>query len=146
MTWWVAWLCLAIFCIGFETITTELVAVWFAFSALITCIVVAIFPQMEIVWQLLIFIILSVALLLATRPLVKKLLKRKKDQDTNLELVLKHRALVIEDINNDLEQGSIKINGLVWTARSENGNLIAKDALVTVVRIQGNKAIVKEEK
>ena len=96
--------------------------------------------------QLLIFIILSVALLLATRPSVKKLLKRKKDQDTNLELILNHRALVIEDINNDLEQGSIKINGLVWTARSENGNLIAKDALVTVVRIQGNKAIVKEEK
>ena len=143
MMWF--WFALAIVCIVVEIATIELVAIWFGASALIMGIVASIFTELHVVWQIAIFVLLSAALLFATRPLVKRLMTRKKDQETNLELVLNHSAVVIEEIDNLREVGAIKINGIVWTARSENGERIAKDTIVVVREIKGNKAIVKSE-
>ena len=51
-------------------------------------------------------------------------------------------AVVTEAINNELATGAVRINGLIWTARSENGETIEKDSLVIFKKIDGNKAIV----
>ena len=137
------WFALAVVLLIVEMSTTELVAVWFAAAALVLGVVTAIVPSLDIIWQVLIFAVLSAALVVATRPLVKKLMKRGKNRETNLELVLNHKAIVVEAINNDLEKGAVKINGLVWNARSEDGKPIPQDTLVLVKSIQGNKAIVQ---
>ena len=144
MTWF--WLGLAIFFLITELTTAELVAIWFFGSAFILTVVSAIFPQMFIVWQIVIFIVLSAILLIATRPFVKKLTAKNKNQATNLDLIISHKALVTQTIQNDLEEGAVKINGLIWTARSEDGENIEKGSLVTVQSIQGNKLIVKKIK
>ena len=141
------WFGLTVGLLFVEIATTELVAVWCAFAALILGIVAAFVPSLGVVWQVAIFAALSVVLVLATRPLVKKLMKRNKNRETNLDLVLNHTAVVVETICNDMEKGAVKINGLIWNARSENGENIEKDDLVTVKAIRGNKAIVvKNEK
>ncbi|MBO5240860.1 MAG: NfeD family protein [Clostridia bacterium] len=141
------WFGLTVGLLFVEIATTELVAVWFAVAALILGIIAAFVPSLSVVWQVAIFAALSVALVLATRPLVKKLMKRNKNRETNLDLVLNHTAVVVETICNDMEKGAVKINGLIWNARSENGENIEKDDLVTVKAIRGNKAIVvKNEK
>lgn len=147
MDWWVLWLGLAVVLFIVELTTTDLVAVWFALAALALGIVTAIFDKLPVVWQVVIFVALSTLLVILTRRFVRKLLQRRKDQETNLELVVNHTALVVEDIDNDREAGAIKINGLIWSARSADGGKIAKDVLVTVSQIKGNKAIVvkKEE-
>ncbi len=147
MDWWVLWLGLAVVLFIVELTTTDLVAVWFALAALALGIVTAIFDKLPVVWQVVIFVALSTLLVILTRRFVRKLLQRRKDQETNLELVVNHTALVVEDIDNDREVGAIKINGLIWSARSADGGKIAKDVLVTVSQIKGNKAIVvkKEE-
>ena len=148
MTWWVLWLALAVVLFIVEITTTDLVAVWFALAALVLGIVTAIFDKLPVVWQMVIFVALSTVLVILTRRFVKKLTERRKNQETNLELVVNHTALVVEDIDNDREAGAIKINGLIWSARSATGEKIEKEALVTVREIQGNKAIVikNEEK
>ena len=143
MLWMWIWFGIAVALLIVELATTELVAVWFSAAALVLGVIVAIFPTLDIVWQVLIFVVLSAALVAATRPLVKKLMKRGKNRETNLELIVNHKALVVEEINNDMEQGAVKINGLVWNARAENGETIVKDTLVVVKNIQGNKAIVQ---
>ncbi len=140
------WFGLAVGLLVVELTTTELVAVWFAAAALILGIISAFFPSLGVVWQVAIFAGLSVALVFATRPLVKKLMKRTKNRETNLDLVLNHTAVVVEEICNELETGAVKINGLIWNARSENGEKIEKDDLVTVKEIRGNKAIVVKNK
>lgn len=147
MDWWVLWIGLAVVLFIVELTTTDLVAVWFALAALALAIVTAIFDKLPVVWQVVIFVALSTLLVILTRRFVRKLLQRRKDQETNLELVVNHTALVVEDIDNDREAGAIKINGLIWSARSMDGGKIAKDVLVTVSQIKGNKAIVvkKEE-
>ena len=143
---WLIWLGVMLVSLGVEFFTVELIAVWFACSALVMVVITAIFPEMFFVWQFCIFLVLATALLLCTRKLVKKLMARKKDQETNLELIVNHTARVVEDIDNDLEAGAAKINGIIYSARSENGKKIAVGELVTVIQIQGNKLIVSENK
>lgn len=142
MDWWVLWIGLAVVLFIVELTTTDLVAVWFALASLVLAIVTAIFDKLPVVWQVVIFVALSALLVILTRRFVRKLLQRRKDQETNLELVVNHTAMVVEDIDNDREAGAIKINGLIWSARSADGEKIGKEALVTVCEIKGNKAIV----
>ena len=110
---WLVWLGIMLVLLGIEVFTVDLVAVWFACAALLLVIVSAIFPEMLFVWQFFIFLAVSIALVLSTRRFVKKIMKRKKGQETNLELVLNHTGRVIEDIDNDLEEGTVKINGII---------------------------------
>lgn len=139
---WV-WFGLCVALIGVECLTVDLVAVWFAVASLIMGIIVAIFPTLDIWWQILIFLAISSILVVLTRPLVKKFLKRNRAQETNLELIINHVGVVTESINNDLQQGAVKINGLIWSARSSDNGIIAPDTLVIVKEIVGNKLIVE---
>ena len=142
--YWIIWLCFALVLLAIEFITIDLVAVWFALSSLILVLITAIFPNLQLVWQIVIFIALSATLLVSTRKLVKKLMQKRKDSETNLDLILNHKAIVIEEINNDLSLGAVRINGIVWNARSLNENIISDGALVNVVKIDGNKLIVEQ--
>lgn len=138
------WFVVAVAFLFIEMLTTDLVSIWFAVSALVMGIVTAIFEEMHLGWQIGIFAVLSIVLFLATRKYVKKFFKRNKEQETNLELVVGHKAVVTGEIDNLLEQGEIKINGLFWSARSVDGEKIAVGEVVSIEKISGNKALVKK--
>ena len=140
MVW--IWLSAAVALFILEMCTTDLVSIWLSIGALLTTVVVAIFPKIPIPWQILMFIVFSAIMLVLTRRFVKKFLARSKEQATNLELYYDKTALVVEEINNVNATGAVRINGLVWTARSENNEIIEKDAVVLFKKIDGNKAIV----
>lgn len=118
---------------------TALVSVWFAVGALAAMLAV-IFFDISFVWQLGIFVIVSTVVLIITRPLVRKIQGRK--FATNYELDVSKPAVVIEPINNQLGQGRVKLDGVDWSARSENGELIEEGAIVTVKVVDGSKLIV----
>ncbi len=140
MVW--IWLSAAVALFILEMCTTDLVSIWLSIGALLTTVIVAIFPKIPIPWQIFMFIVFSAIMLLLTRKFVKKFLARTKEQATNLELYYDKTAIVVEEINNVNATGAVKINGLVWTARSENNEIIEKDAVVIFKKIDGNKAIV----
>lgn len=142
---WV-WFGLAVVLLIVEIGTIELIAVWFAISALVMGLVVGFAPNLSIIWQIVIFVTLSAILVVLTRRFVRKMMKKRKNQETNLELVLNHTALVVENIDNRMEVGAVKINGLVWSARSMDGLPIEKNSFVTVKEINGNKLIVTKIK
>jgi membrane protein implicated in regulation of membrane protease activity len=140
MVW--IWLSAAVALFILEMCTTDLVSIWLSIGALLTTVIVAIFPKIPIPWQILMFIVFSAIMLVLTRKFVKKFLARTKEQATNLELYYDKTAIVVEEIDNVNATGAVKINGLVWTARSENNEIIEKDAVVIFKKIDGNKAIV----
>ena len=144
MEWMWMWFGVSIVLFIVELCTIDLVSVWFALSALLLGIITAFFPDMYIAWQLAIFVVVSAGLFLATRPLVKRFLKRKKGQETNLELVIGATTRVTERIENDRECGAVKVNGLTWTARSVDDSVIDEDSLVVVKEIKGNKLFVEK--
>lgn len=140
---WIVWLSIMVFLVVVEIFTIDLVSIWCALSALVMTIITAIFPEIAVIWQICIFLALSAILLLSTRKFVKKLMKGKGNKETNLGLIINHTALVVEDIENDLEKGAVKINGIVWSARSLSGQKVNSGELVRVEKINGNKLIVE---
>ena len=93
--------------------------------------------------QIPVFIVVSAAALIITRPLVKKFINRK-IQPTNADMAIGKTAIVTVPVNNEDGTGEVKLNGTVWTARSENGIVIGNGKRVKVLRIEGVKLIVEE--
>ena len=143
--YWSVWIIAAIILLVIEFATVDFVAIWFGISAIVLTVITAIFQDLGFIWQLLIFVALSTVLLVSTRPLVKKFLKRKRSQETNLELIINHTGMVVEPIHNDLSAGAVKINGLIWSARSVDDAQIEEGVFVVVKEIHGNKLIVERK-
>ncbi|MBP3495539.1 MAG: NfeD family protein [Clostridia bacterium] len=141
---WAIWLALTVALLVVELSTVQLISVWFAIGGIVTTIISAIFPQLALYWQITIFVVVSVGLLLSTRRLVKKFIKRTDEQKTNLELHIGKSAVVEEEIDNMSGTGAVKVNGVTWSARSENDEKISKGEIVTINKITGNKMIVSK--
>ena len=63
---------------------------------------------------------------------------------TNADALIGAHAIVQETIDNLHESGSVKVKGLVWTARSTDDDItIPAGSLVTVCEISGVKLICK---
>lgn len=134
------WLAVLALALVVEAFTTDFVAIWFFPAALIS-MVLALF-SVPIPVQLLLFAAVGCVLVFSTRPLCKKILKSKGDK-TNVDSLPGKTAMVTEEINNLLEQGEVKINGLRWSARAEGEGVIPVGTQVEVLAVQGVKLIVR---
>ena len=74
-------------------------------------------------------------MLIATRPLVKKL--HKPAVPTNHELDLGENAVVIEDINPAEGTGRVRLKGVDWSAVSADGRNFKTGETVTVLKVSG---------
>lgn len=139
---YIVWICAAVLFGIFEALTVQLVSVWFvvgSVAALVSSLCAA-----KLYVQIIVFILVSILMLLITRPLVKKKLEVKA-QPTNADRSIGKTAIVIEDIDNINATGQVKVDGQIWTARSKNSSIIKKGTNVTVEKIDGVKLIVKED-
>lgn len=140
---WKLWLIIAgLFFIG-EIATVGFLIFWFGIGALIAMIV-SIFTT-NIIIQTTIFLISSTILIFATKPFVKKFADVKKT-NTNVYSIIGKKALVIKTIDPIHSVGQIKLNGEIWTAESDNQQIIEEGTEVEILEIKGVKAIVKSVK
>ena len=138
----VIWIVLLVLFLILEAATVQLVSAWFALGAL--CALLANLCGVGVVWQVVLFLVVSAICLIATRPLVKKMTATK-IQKTNADRCIGAEAMVLEEINNLKYTGLVKAMGNTWTARSENGSVIPKDAVVIVRKMEGVKLIVSQQ-
>ncbi len=134
------WIGIAVLMGIIEASTVQMVSIWFVLGSLAAS-VSCIFTD-NIYIQISVFLIVSFASLIATRPFVKKLTKFGKIK-TNLDSTVGKTAVVTSDIDNRKSQGAVSVGGKIWTARSADGKLIPKDSNVKVVSIEGVKLIVE---
>lgn len=120
---------------------TALVSVWFAVGALAAMFCAM--ADVSFIWQMVVFIGVSAFVLILTRPIVRKLQGEKKD--TNYELEVGKQAVVVEGINNSTSEGRVKLEGVDWSARAEDGSQIAEGEIVTVKKVDGSKLIVSRQ-
>lgn len=123
-----------------EAVTAQLVSIWFVIGAVAGLI--SAFCDANLYVQLIVFIAVSVLALVITRPLFKKYIKPKKEH-TNADRVLTQEGVVVEEINNTLGTGQVKVDGKLWTARSANGDVIPQGSIISTEKISGVKLIVK---
>ena len=91
--------------------------------------------------QITLFFAVSVVLLAALRPLVKKYL-RPRTVRTNAAGNIGREAIVTEAIDNLHETGAVRLSGVEWTARSADGSPVAVGTVVRIDAIEGVKLIV----
>lgn len=135
----VGWAIAFVFFLVCELATpTALVSIWLGFGALISMFFAI--GGCPFWVQLIAFVVSSALLLVLTRPLVRKL--KYKPVKTNYELDVGKTAVVTEDIDNEFSVGRVKLNGVNWEARSEDGAKISAGTVVTVREVDGAKLIV----
>lgn len=138
---WQIWLIIAGFFLILESITSGFLVFWFSVSALITMIFSFFIVNQTI--QASIFVVLSIVLLFATKPFVKKMTKQSTSIKTNAFSIEGKTAKVVLDIDPVEGCGQIKVNGEKWSAKSIDDSFISKDTEVKVITIEGVKAIVE---
>lgn len=123
-----------------EAATVSLVSLWFAGGSLTAFVASLLGAPFWL--QAALFVVVSGVLLSCLYPFVKKVVRPKR-QPTNADRIVGQSAPITEPIDNLLGRGAVRIDGKEWSARSEDGNPIEKGTVVTIVKIEGVKAIVR---
>ena len=133
------WLVLLILFLVAEGATAAITTVWFAAGALVAMLAALTGGPLGL--QIFLFVAVSIGLLLALRPLLKKYITPKKVR-TNVDSVIGTQGVVLETIDNLAGTGRVKLGGLEWSARSGSGEVIPEGAVITVEKIEGVKVFV----
>jgi membrane protein implicated in regulation of membrane protease activity len=140
MNWalWI-WLALAVLFLVVEACTVSLVSIWFSVGALAAVVTNLLGGALWL--QLLLFLVVSAALLACLRPLFRKFIKPKMVA-TNADSVIGTTGFVTEEISQ--QSGQVKLGGMYWSARSTTGEKISTGCEITVDKIEGVKVFVTQ--
>lgn len=135
------WLAFIIVLVIIEAATAELVTIWFAGGAVLALILSAFGAPL---WaQTGTFAAASLLLLLLTRPLIKKYMKKGAGEN-GLDRMVGKQGLVTEQVNNLAGTGEVQVDGQYWMARTEDNRMTIKKGQVVIVRkIKGVRLIVE---
>ena len=136
---WVLWLIVIFLLTVLEVSTVNLVSVWFIASALGSLICSFFINSFYL--QFAIFVCLGLVLMLITRPILVKKLK-KNTEETNANRVIGMKALVTEDIKKN-SIGEVKVDGKRWSAISKEEFKCGD--YVVVEAIEGVKLVVRKD-
>lgn len=133
------WFALLVFFIAMEAGTVTVVSIWFAAGSVVAMIASLLGAKLWL--QVTLFFLVSVLLLLALRPVVRKYFTPRLTK-TNVDSVIGSVGIVTAAIDNIEATGTIKLGAMEWTARSTSGTVIPEGTRVRVDRIEGVKAFV----
>ena len=140
---YIGWLIVFVIFAALELVSLGLTCIWFAVGALAAC-VTSLFTGNWII-QAIVFIVVTVVVLIFLRPRAMKYINNKAEK-TNVESMEGKIGKVISEIDNINAKGMVQIDGMDWTARSRENEVIREGALVEVISVEGVKVIVKEVK
>lgn len=135
----IIWLVLMVVFLAVEASTVTLVSLWFAAGSLCAMVVSLLGGALWL--QTTVFLAVSVVLLTALRPLVRKFITPKLTA-TNVDSVIGSTGLVSVAIDNVTASGQVKLGAMYWTARSTGGDPIPEGTRVRVDKIEGVKVFV----
>ena len=139
------WIWLAVVCISliYEFFSVSLTSLWFAIGGIVSLIMAAM--KVDILTQVIVFIVVSFVFLISLRKIALKYLFGKKEEKTNVDAFIGNSYTLNGEIN-ETQNGTVTINGVVWTCIAENPQTHIKDGtIVTVKEIRGNKLVVSKK-
>lgn len=140
---WQIWLIIAGIFFVAEMITVGFLVFWLGVGALLAMLV-SLFTD-NIIIQTAVFVISSTGLIFLTKPLAKKFTKFD-NVKTNAFSLIGKTAIVTKQINSKLGVGQVKVNGEIWSAKSNEDTIIPENSEVEITEIDGVKAVVKSIK
>lgn len=134
----IVWLIMIVAFIVLEAVTYQMVSVWFIAGAIGGLI--AKMSGAPLWLQMTIFIAVSIILLIAFRPFALKRLKT--DCKTNADAAIGRKIIITKEVNNMKGTGEAKLDGLIWSVRSEDDIIIPEGETAEIKKIEGVKLIV----
>lgn len=136
----IVWVIAAVILALIEAATTSLTSLWFVGGALVAA--VAAMLGAGVFLQVIIFLLISIILLILTRPVLKKKMQVEKER-TNVNALVGKPAKVTKEIRR-LEAGEAKVNGLIWMAVAFYPDRVYPvGSEVTIIRVEGVRLIVE---
>jgi len=114
------------------------VSIWFAAGAL-AGFLAACFGASPVV-QIVLFVVISVVLLIFTRPIVRRIFSFGIKDTNNQEIG--RIAVVIQTVDPIHNTGRVRLDGVDWIAVSQDGTVIPENTSVRIEAISGTKLLV----
>ncbi len=125
-----------------EIVTLGLTTIWFAGGAFVAFIVALL--DFDLPVQMVLFVLVSLLLLIFTRPVAMKRLNKNRVK-TNYEGLIGKVVKITKTVDNTSQTGEACVNGQEWTVRSlEDDVIIEPGTKVKIVNIEGVRLIVTE--
>ena len=141
-TLWI-WLGVVVVATIVELMTLDMTSIWFAISGIVALILSA-FDSIGWLVQLIVFVVLSAALIIGLRPIARKFFLRHMHEKTNTATLIGKKVYMLTTASFGT-LGSVKVGDVVWSAIPEDETqTIEEGVIVEIVAIQGNKLIVKK--
>ena len=138
---WVVWTTVIVAAVVAEVLIPGLVAIWFVPGGIVS-LVLSLF-SVDLWVQVLVFLLLSIAFLLCSRFIFRKLII-KPSAKTNIDTVIGEKCVVTERVENLAGCGQVKVKGMEWSARTiDESETLSVGDVVTVVAVEGVKLIVR---
>ena len=129
------WLIAAIVLVIVEILTAGFGSICFAIGAALAALAAGLGVD-SIVWQSVIFAVVSLLTFIFLRPVVIRFLdKKSKDVKTNADALVGRKGIVSERIDATQHTGRVAVDGDDWKAVSEDGSVIEKGAEVKIVKL-----------
>ena len=139
----IVWVVVFFVAVIVESLEPQLVALWFAGGALVALLLATIF-QVGILWQILVFIVTTVALLILTKPFVNRVSTRP-TIPTNADVLIGKETLVEKGFGP--KQSGMGLQGDIHWKLIAKGDVSFKSGEFAIVQeITGNKLIVTKKK
>lgn len=137
----IAWLIALIGFLAIEAVTVTLVCIWFAGGSLIGMLAAAL--QAPLWLQIILFLLVSILLLIYTRPIAMKHFNKNREK-TNVAGIIGKQGIVTKEINNLHGEGQVMVGGQEWSARNAvDSEVIPEGSIVIVEEIKGVKLMVR---
>lgn len=137
------WLIAMVILLIVEGVVPGLVSIWFALGALASLLLSLLGAKLWL--QAVAFLVVSLILLVLTRPLAKKYVNSR-ITPTNADRIVGMDCVVTEEIDNLRGTGAVLVDGKTWTARLDQPDGKApKGSVVKALRIEGVRLIVTEK-
>ena len=142
MSSWIIWLIVFIVMLIIEAATTALATVWFAAGALVAMIMdLCGAPlNLQIIVMAAVSVVTFAICMIWIRPKLESL-RRANVQRTNADRLIGLEGVVIVPVNPVEGKGQVKVEGQVWSAKSESS--IKEGTKVKIRSIEGVKLLVE---
>lgn len=142
MVWGWMWIAVIVIAIVIEAFTDQLLSIWFVPAAIVATILD--FVAVDIVWQVLVFLVVSLVGIFVIRRFLAKF-KQDRSHKTNIEAIVGERCVVTERIDSFAGCGQAKVKGQIWSARGICvDDVFEVGEILQVVAIEGVKLICKK--
>ncbi|QVK17980.1 NfeD family protein [Mycoplasmatota bacterium] len=144
MEYWLApliWFLIAILLIVIESMTFNLITIWFALGAIATMFISIIFREAYAI-QFAVFLGVSLLMVVTIRNYAVKKFKATTIK-TNVNSLIGKKVMVSKTIE-EFKYGEVKVDGNYWTAKTENNEIIEENSVVEIIEVSGVKLIVRK--